>query len=340
MEHVNDIDDRLARAIGIPGFGLSIPHVTGLFGPLASSDPRAWVGTVAFVALAAAIWQGNRWLLFRQRERLDWFTRPVGKVMFLVVGCVFYTAPVTWLAIRGWYAWSGIPVDQAAIVQVVLTNVICVLVVTHVYETVFLVKARQDDRVQLERMQRTRAEAELAALRSQVDPHFLFNSLATLGWLIGRDPGAAAEFTERLASLYRYVLVNRDRDLVQLSDELANFRDAVRLYAVRFGAGLRVEERLEGLDPERLVLPPLSLQVLLENAVKHNRFSEREPLVVRLEARGAALALSNDLRPREDALGAGSGLANLAERYRLLGASIDVDPAGPFRVTLPLREVR
>lgn len=344
MRHVNDIDDRLSRLVGIPGFGLVIPHVAGLFGPIGPRDPRFWVGTAAFVALAWAIWEGNRWLLFRQRERLDWFTAPLGKVAFMVVGCVFYTAPLTGLAIAGWYTLAGLELDRTALTTVVLVNVICVLVVTHVYETAFLVKARHQDRALVERLEQTRAEAELAALRAQIDPHFLFNSLNTLRWLIERDPPAASTFTSRLAQVYRYILATRERELVQLTDELAFVDDCVHLLRERFGDALIVEQ--PAWDPaeiDTLLLPPISLQLLLENAVKHNAFSASDPLRITIALDGDVIVVTNDLRPRSDAVPSeGLGLANLAERYRLLlDTEIEVNqPTGAGGPTQPRFEVR
>ncbi|MEZ4320172.1 MAG: histidine kinase [Myxococcota bacterium] len=338
MEHVNDIDDRLARRLGSLGFGLVIPWATGLFGPLGAGDPRFWVGTVVFVALAFLIWHGNRWLLFRQRERLDWFTSPVSKVVFLFLGCVVYTAPVTAVVLWLWdvLALPG-PVDVERIGTVVLLNVICVLVVTHVYETVFLIKARQDDRIVVAELERARAEGELAALRSQLDPHFLFNSLTSLRWLIERDPTAAADYTSRLAAVYRYILANRERELVQLPEELAFFDDCHHLLQVRFGRALQVDRT--GFDGplDRWLVPPISLQVLLENAVKHNAFSEREPLPITLSLRADHIEVVNPVRPR-GAEGEGLGLANLAERARLsMQRELEVEASDAwFRVRLPM----
>ena len=301
------------------------------------------MGTAWFVLLAALIWHGNRWLLFRQRERLDWFTAPLGKVVFLVVGCVFYTAPATAALLWIWYVLAGLPVDTGTIGTVVLTNVICVLFVAHLYETVFLIKARQDDQLVVERLQRTRAEAELAALRAQIDPHFLFNSLNTLGWLIRRDPQSAVEYTGRLAQVYRYILANRERELVQLPDELEFVDDCVHLLEVRFGDAFRFHRAaFDSTELDRLLLPPISLQVLLENAVKHNAFSVRDPLDIELRLAGDHLEVSNPVRPRHAAAdGEGLGLANLAERYRL-SVQRDIDVAeqdGRFTVRLPLVEV-
>lgn len=342
MRHVNDIDDRWARRVGIPAFGLSIPHLTGLFGPIGPSQPAFWAGTLWFVLLAWAIWHGNRWLLFRQRERLDWVTRPVGKVAFMVVGCAGYTAPLTAGAIALWYRAADLPVDTDALRAVVLTNVICVLFVTHVYETMFLVKAREDDRLALAELERAQAESELAALRRQIDPHFLFNALNTLSWLVPRDPDGAQAYIRDLAEVYRYILANRERELVLLDDELAFVDACAQLLAVRFGDALRVEHT--GLDGEgdRWLLPPISLQVLLENAVKHTAFSVREPLVVRLHRSDEHLVVENDVRPPRAAPdGAGLGLANLAERCRrIVGRELSVSRDGTFRVGVPLVRVR
>jgi len=336
MEHVNDIDDRWAMAIGIPGFGLTIPHLVGLMGPLTAQQPLYWLGTVLFVALAWAIWSGNRWLLFRQRERLDWFTRPVPKIVFLIVGCVLYTAPLTAGTISGWYVLAGQPIDTDALRAVVLMNVICVLVVTHLYETAFLVKARRGDRLALAEAAAERARAELAALQSQVDPHFLFNSLGTLAWLIEEDPAAGAAFARRLADTYRYLLAHRDRDLVLLEDELAFFDDCLELLQARFRGGLRVHRQLpDQLD--RYLVPPIALQTLLENAVKHNRFSERDPLELHLHLAGETLAVRNPRRPKA-ADGLGLGLENLRRRCRhVLGRELVVHSEGEqFEVRLPV----
>src|SRR5262249_25427170 len=158
-------------------------------------------------------------LLFKQREHFDWFSNPVRKLLMLVTANVVYTAPITVLGLVAWFRIAGAPVDWRAIEVVVLTNVICVLFVTHAYETLFLIRERESDMTRVERLQRLRAQAELAALKAQVDPHFLFNSLNTLGHLITRDAERAREFCDALAQVYRYVLDSRHRNLATLGDE-------------------------------------------------------------------------------------------------------------------------
>jgi len=334
------IDDRPVMALGILGFGLTIPWVAGLYGALRPDDARFWIGFVGFIGLAAAIWLGNRWLLFKQREHFDWFDHPVRKLMMLVTANVLYTAPLSALAIALWQRVAGQAPDRGAIEVVILINVICVLFVTHAYETVFLIRERESDLTRVERLERLRSQAELAALKAQIDPHFLFNSLNTLGHLIVRDAPRAREFCDLLAEVYRYVLASRDRDLVPLADELAFVRGYHRLLALRFGAAVQldIDASLSG-DRVRGLVPPLALQTLLENAVKHNQTDQAQPLIVRMQRGADTLHVSNDVRQRSSALpSSGLGLRNLDERCRLLsGRALDVRRGETrFEVRLPL----
>ncbi|RZJ08787.1 MAG: histidine kinase [Rubrivivax sp.] len=330
------LDDRWVMTLGSLGFGLAIPWLTGLYGPFGPKDGVFWAGFFGFIALAASIWAGNRWLLFKQREHFDWFQRPLRKLLMLVVANVLYTAPVTVLGLLAWHAVSGLPVDSSTVQIVALTNVICVLFVTHGYETLFLIRERESDLLRVERSERLRAQAELGALKAQVDPHFLFNSLNTLGHLIQSDPRRGREFCDALAEVYRYVLDSRQRDLVPVAEELAFLRRYHRLLELRFGAATPLQ--VDG-QPDGWRVAPMALQTLLENAVKHNQASESEPLPVRVVLGDGVIVVSNDIRPRRTALpSAGVGLANLDERCRLLtGRALLVrEIDGRFEVTVPL----
>ncbi|WP_083748606.1 sensor histidine kinase [Pelomonas sp. KK5] len=330
-------DDRALMACGIPAFGIAIPFLTGLYGPLTPARPMFWLGFVLVVALAAAIWLGNRWLLFRQREQWSWFGQPLRKLVMLVSANVLYTAPLTALVLWAWFRSAGLPVDADALKLVIATNVICVLFVTHAYETMFLIRERESDMLQVERLQRARAQAELAALKAQVDPHFLFNSLNALGHLIGSDAARAREFNDTLAEVYRYLLAARD--LVPLSDELAFLASYHRLLALRFGAAAIRLELDPALAARSGLLPPTALQALLENAVKHNEASAALPLAITVKLDGDAIRVTNPLQPRRSALpSSGLGLLNLDERLRLLsGRGLERHEGdGRFEILIPL----
>jgi hypothetical protein len=332
-----ELRDGTVRLVGIPLFGIVIPNLTGLFGPLGPTSPWYWGGYVWFVLLSGAIWQGNRFWLLRQREHFDWFSTPFRKVLALLFANVFYTAPLTVGMLVAWYhATSGV-VDWTAVQVVALANVICVVFITHVYETVYLIRERETDMLAFERLELAKAQAELRSLESQLDPHFLFNSLNTLTHFIDSDPQRARAFTELLADVYRHLLRNRRRELVPLADELLFAERYVELLRLRFGDAVRLA--VEGTPAEGTLLPPMALQTLIENAVKHNEVSPEAPLEVTVRLLDDSLEVTNGRRPkRTAAVSGGIGLANLAERTRrLTGRELVVsDDAERFTVLLPL----
>ena len=190
-------------------------------------------------------------------------------------------------------------------------------------------------------LQKTQAESELRALRAQVDPHFLFNNLHVLHTLIGQDSAVAGHFLHCFAGLYRYLLRHRETDFVLLSEELQFLADYVYLLQQRFGPAYAVRTTLApGLDPTRLCAVPGTLQTLIENAVKHNRGGDDEPLLISLDVQPTALRVHNPRRPKRTppAEPGGTGLPSLRERYRLLaGQPVRVVvSAQEFTVTVPL----
>ncbi len=333
-------DDRPLMAVGVLGFGLCIPWLGNLYGPLTPREALFWAGQAGFIGLSAAIWGGNRWLLFKQREHYDWFSQPVRKLMMMVTANVLYTAPLTAGWLLAWFVLAGLPVDRNALHLVVLINVICTVFVTHAYETVFLIRERESDLMRVERLERMRTQAELAALKAQIDPHFLFNSLNTLGHLVTHDAVRGREFCDTLADVYRYVLDSRQHDLVPLADEMGFLRRYHRLLELRFGAAMPLQWHTAGDEAAaRWLIAPLALQGLLENAVKHNQASVDEPLVVSVALGEGWVTVANAVRPRRSAMpSAGAGLANLDERCRLLsGQALAVHThEGRFEVQVPL----
>lgn len=336
-EQIEDLHDVRIRAVCVPIFGIVIPNLTGLFGPLGPSHFAYWFGYLWFIGLSFCIWQGNRFFLIKQRLHYDWFNHPIRKVVLLLFANVFYTTPITLLFLSLWYqSVSQVDLDWRVIQVVTLMNVICVVFITHVYETVYLIRQREDDLLTVEKLERAKAEAELQALKIQIDPHFMFNSLNTLSELIASDVAKAAEFNENLADVYRYILSNKDRELVPLLDELEFLQAYQRLMVLRFGGVLSLDIQADQ-DLARLLIPPISLQLLLENTYKHNDLSE--PMTATLLIGGNELVFSNPMRPKRiKRFGSRLGLDNLNERYVLITdreITIEQDQ-GQFTVTLPL----
>jgi hypothetical protein len=337
-KQIDDIRDIPLMLWLVPWFGVIIPNLTGLFGPFGVRDPQYWLAYACFIMLAYAVWWGNRWLYLRQRRYFDWFQRPISKIITVLFANIFYTAPITLLGCWLWYQLAGLPLDWEAIKDTMLFNVIAVIFITHVYETAFLIKDRETDMLRLAKLEQSRALAELEALKNQIDPHFMFNSLNTLSHLVNTDQPLAQEFIEKLADVYRYILQSKEKDLVQLVEEIQFLNNYFDLLRLRFGNSiqLRVENREDSLQ----FLPPISLQLLLENAVKHNGFDENTPLQIRVSCFADHLLFINNKRKKQgvEVASNGIGLKNLNDRFQLLlQKSIEVrEKVDEFLVKLPL----
>jgi hypothetical protein len=335
------LNDLWARVVGIPFFGLVIPHATGLFASLALDDARYWLGAGWFILVSAVVWQGNRAILMRQRRQKGWFDDPVRKVVRQVGANLLYTVPVTFAMVAGWQRLAGVaPIDWAAVRLTTFVVAVSVLFVSHVYESVLLVHQRESDQLRAAELRRARAEAEIGALKSQVDPHFLFNALNALIVLIDRDPGQARAFTEGLADVYRYVVEVRDRDLVGLDEELEVAQAYAAVLQLRFNQPIAIEV-IEDVPASTVLIVPISLQVLVENAVKHTRMPDGVELHIRMRVTDDAIEVDNAKRgKRQQWRSTHAGLPNLDERCRRVvgrGITITADER-QFSVRVPVIE--
>jgi hypothetical protein len=173
----------------------------------------------------------------------------------------------------------------------------------------------------LKREQKLREEQlifQYETLKSQVNPHFLFNSLNTLSSLVYRDPELSDKFINKLSSIYRYILENMNVDLVNLAQEIEFIRKYFELQQVRDNGKIELEIRID--RPEAYDILPISLQLLMENAFKHNAATREKPLKLRisLDDKNQVVEFSNNFQPKVQMEGSnGIGLKNLGERIKL-----------------------
>ena len=343
-ENINtELNDRTIRVIMIPFFGIVIPNVTGMIENSMFTGVQLIASYLYFIFIAFAIWHGNRYLLFRLRVRFSWLSQPMVKVLALMVSNIFYTIPIAVGLMTMWYVFGlGSPADWNAIFKASVLCVVCVVFITHTYETVFLIKSWETDKTKSESLAKAKALAELEALKNQIDPHFMFNSLNTLSYLIEHEPVKAKLFNDNLADVFRYILANKERNLVLLSEELSFAEKYFSLITIRFGKGVVLDIRGGGVDADALLIAPISLHVVLENAIKHNEFSLHRPLTITLDIGKDTVTVSNEthkkiLRKKSSHI----GLKNLRERYALITEKeIVVDDREPlFQVMLPLLNV-
>jgi two-component sensor histidine kinase len=334
------VDDGIARLVVTPLVGVAVPNLAGMIDHSAHTPAGLVVAYFWFITVAFVTWEANLKLYLRFQDRTAWLTRPWHRVRLLVGLICLFTVPFTALSLWGWAAITHDPrADWRSIGMAVLAIVAAVIFITHVYETLFLVREWESDRLRNDRLQRLNVEAELLALRSEVNPHTLFNNLNALSHLVEQRNPRASAFVGALAGSYRYLLRTGPKRLVSLADELALLDQFLALVTIRYADGLTVRVHVDAQAIHRWQLPPVVLPELLENAVKHNECSAENPLQIEVRLEGDRLTVSHEKRPRATGVSStGVGLVNLAQRFRLTTgvAARWADSGGRFIVTLPL----
>jgi len=314
-----DVHDFWPRLLVSPVLGALVANLSGLIDHTRHSSGAliasyAWFATVAFV-----VWEGNRRLYFLLPRREDWLLRPWRRLTLLLAVIALYTIPVAAALLWIWREATGDPgTRQYAFATALCAVVAIVVAITHVYETVFLLRDWESDRLRSARMEQARLQTELECLGREVDPHFLFNNLNALTHLIDQRREAAPWFIRTLSATYRYVLECRGRTLVRLAEELEALERHRSLADIRYGSCVHLDVRVSSAEAQQLLLPPVSLAELFQNALKHNTVDADLPLQIRVRVEGRTVVFDNDLRSQATSpRSTGIGLTNLAERFRI-----------------------
>jgi sensor histidine kinase YesM len=190
-----------------------------------------------------------------------------------------------------------------------------VLLIVHF---VYLYKWYQENKLKEQKIIAGSASAQFESLKNQIDPHFLFNSLNVLSSLIEENPDAAQKFTTSLSKVYRYVLEQKDKDLISVSEELQFAKTYMNLLKMRFENSITFELP-DNFENDEAKVVPLSLQLLLENCIKHNIASEKKPLHIKIAIENGQLTIENNLQKKEVLQDRkGVGLQNIVNRYAIL----------------------
>ncbi len=199
-----------------------------------------------------------------------------------------------------------------------LVATIMTFVVTLAFHAFYFYKAYAENKVKEQKVIAGTASAQFESLKNQIDPHFLFNSLNVLSSLIEENPDNAQKFTTSLSKIYRYVLEQKDKELVSVAEELAFAKTYMNLLKMRFENSISYELPIELGNPDAKVVP-LSLQLLLENTIKHNVASEKKPLHIKIYFENNYLIVENNLQKKEVLQDRkGVGLQNIVNRYALI----------------------
>ena len=258
----------------------------------------------------------------------------VGGVV-LTMMAVFLLRAFILMVIEG-RSWSVFIANESA--SDYILSLIVTAFVTIIYHAIYFYKELQKTKLKEQKIIAGTASAQFDALKNQLDPHFLFNSLNVLTSLIEENPYAAQKFTTSLSKVYRYVLEQKNKELVTVEEELKFARTFVNLLKMRFEDSIVFEIPEQASNPEAKVVP-LSLQLLLENAVKHNMVTPQKPLHVKIFEKDGNLVVSNNLQPKAVVKkSSGVGLRNIQQRYAILTQrAVEIGKSETvFQVSIPM----
>lgn len=283
-------------------------------------------------------WLGNEGLSHGLDRLISWTERPALRLLAGIAGMIVFTVGAVWL-VSWMFIWlSDVNIGDMS-VMIYSAIAITAIITTILTSRAFFLNWRQLS-INAEKLERENIQARYEALRNQVNPHFLFNSLNALTNLIHEDQTRAVHFVQQLSQVYRYLLDTRDREVVPLKTEIEFLKAYVYLQEIRFGNKLKVNIQV---NEESGGVAPLSLQLLVENAIKHNVVSQEQPLMIRVYQEGQTLVVENSLQLRDvPATGSsGVGLQNIRKRYQFLHSQpVEVvSDSGRFVVRLPILEV-
>lgn len=332
------IRDVYLRLVFIPLLGIFIPLLSGIVIYSRYSWPALIFANLYFIFTSLVIWRGSQWTHIQTRHLFNKGWNPLPKVLSLSLLTTLYGAASGGFLLLVWFYMSKETFAWTMVYKFLFITSMAVIVFTLIYEILYLTKEREVDNQIVDQLDMERSNAELEALRNELDPHFIFNSLNTLNHLILHNPLQAHSFNNKLAQVYKYFLINRNKQLVPLPDELEFMENYFYLLKIRHDDKLQMQLEVKAQD-DRTLIPPCALQILLENAIKHNEFTAKEPLMIRVQQNGQGLKVSNDVKPKPyPAHSTGIGLKNLSARYRILcKKDIKVERNGTsFSVRLPL----
>lgn len=286
----------------------------------------------------ATIWLGCMVIVQYLWKKYPWEQFPVKHLLLEIAAILIYTMTVSWIIyLVSIHLWNMPIVEDTA--QAILMTLLITFLITAIHEGAFFYQQWKYNFSKSVRLERDNIEARYEALRSQVNPHFLFNSLNSLVSLV-EDNKAAVEYIRNLSELLRYMLKSSEKELVLLREELAVLKNYMSLQLMRFRENLQINLEI-GEGSYHYALPPLALQMLVENAIKHNVITREKPLRIDIGVEKDFIVVKNNLQKKDIISSTQQGLKNIKGRYRLFTTrSVNIDESnGTFKVSLPLLQV-
>uniref|UniRef100_UPI003B3BE3C7 sensor histidine kinase n=1 Tax=Spirosoma sp. TaxID=1899569 RepID=UPI003B3BE3C7 len=296
--------------------------------------------SVEFLMLSTVTWEAVRWVLLRFRLLYPHLHQTRKRILIVLPLCWLVAVLIDWIDMvvvnnTGYHA----PYPKESFVSTVPSALLYCGLIIGVQEAVYYFNRLLKSEKEAETLKKENLQTQLDSLKQQVNPHFLFNSLNTLSYLIGDDTEKAEDFLNEMCKVYRYLLRSNEHELTDLGTELQFIRSYFHLLKTRYGDNIQLNLSIEP-PYETYLLPSLTLQLLIENAVKHNVIDKTQPLIVDVTTQPTGLlTVKNNLQKKEQQLPSTKiGLRNIATKFRLLnqGDILVRETVDEFAVTIPL----
>ncbi|MEO6733443.1 MAG: histidine kinase [Ferruginibacter sp.] len=330
----------IAKSLMIPLAGICLPLLTGLYHYLGYSATDAFLYVwLPCIFISFFIWEANikimrhlrnKWYRKEKNMYSDFTRRMIIHILFTFLISLATLQLIMYIAGK---------TNGEILFKTCGAIIVFVIIVTCIYEIIYLTEERETSTLKAEELNYAKSEAELTALKNQIDPHFIFNSINTLSHLIKTAPDVAYLFNNNLATIYRYILFNKDREFVLLKEELEFVSHNFYLFRIRYEKAVNLRIEIADVKTENFLIPPISLQLLVENAIKHNEFSDGLPMSILIQVNNNYVTVKNKIIPKKYFIPSSKiGLHNLSNRYRILTKKeiIIEEDAGYFIVKLPL----
>lgn len=271
------------------------------------------------IVITIFVWEGNLRIDHLMNLKFPWEQKPGKRILVHLPVSVIYSATVIYLSMLAFNKYACVlpedTKDSFMVTAIIIGILVTIIILSIEIGTQFFVNWKRS-LVEIEKYRTENLQAQLQNLKNQLNPHFLFNNLSVLSSLVYIDQDKAVDFINQLSKVYRYLLDNRDTELVSLDTELNFIRSYTYLIKIRFDKNIifNIDVPKEKLT---LLLPPLALQMLIENAIKHNEISEELPLTVDIKINDGKLEVSNNLQLRSTSeVSSKTGLQNIKDRYK------------------------
>ncbi len=335
-------DDTKMVLVLIPFFAFFFPLMVFGLSPLDNAF-YFWTSYLISITHIVVYWYFERWIVLYVRKRYNSFKDYRKRIILQSIIVLFSTLILCLISETPELCFGGIPdAFNTTFFNKYMASLIITTIIISIYEGVYAFQLFKKGLIKNEELQRKNTQAQLDALKNQVNPHFLFNSLNTLISVIPEDTKIAVKFAENLSSVYRYILEIRDKELITLQEELNCVYAYQYLLSIRFEKHIEFDFKdLEHIQGKYVV--PLSIQMLMENAIKHNIVSQAKPLTISIYLENDLLKVCNNLQEKtQNVESTGVGLKNIQQRYDLLAnKKITVEKTDAvFCVCLPILNLK